>query len=69
MIETCETCRTLETSPQKEPLALHDIPLRPREKIGVGIFKLNNKEYQTTVDYYSNFWEIDKLPIDAKESQ
>ena len=29
MIETCETCRKFETSPPKEPLASHDVPLRP----------------------------------------
>ena len=34
--------------------------------MGVDIFELNGKEYLTTVDYYSNFWEIDKLPTDAK---
>ena len=66
MVETCETCRKFETSPQKEPLVSHDVPLRPWEKIGVDIFELNGKEYLTTVDYYSNFWEIDQLPTDAK---
>ena len=66
MVETCETCRKFETSPQKEPLVSHDVPLRPWEKIGVDIFELNGKEYLTTMDYYSNFWEIDKLPTDAK---
>ena len=66
MVETCETCRKFETSPQKEPLVSHDVPLRPWEKIGVDIFALNGKEYLTTVDYYSNFWEIDKLPTDTK---
>jgi len=68
MIETCETCRKFETSPQKEPLASHDVPLQPLEKIRVDIFELNNKEYLTTADYYSNFWEINKLPTDAKAS-
>ena len=66
MVETCETCQKFETSPQKEPLVSHDEPLWPWEKIGVDIFELNGKEYLTTVDYYSNFWEIDKLPTDAK---
>lgn len=61
-----ETCRKFETSQQKEPLASHDVPLRPWEKIGVDIFELNSKEYLTIVDCYSNFWEIDKLPTDAK---
>ena len=26
MVETCETCRKFETSPQKEPLVSHDVP-------------------------------------------
>ena len=26
------------------------------------IFELKNKSYLITVDYYSNFWEVDKLP-------
>ena len=36
----------------------HDIPWA---KVGVDLFLLNNRDYLITVDYYSNFWEVDNL--------
>lgn len=66
MIEICEICRKFEISLQKESLVLYDVFLRFWEKIGVDIFELNGKEYLIIVDYYSNFWEIDKFFIDVK---
>ena len=61
MIATCETCRKYEISHQKESLIPHEVPSRPWEQVGVDLFELNRKEYMITVDYYSNFWEIDRL--------
>ena len=61
-VEACEICRTYETSQQKETLMPHEVPSRPWEKVGTDIFELKNKSYLITVDYYSNFWEVDKLP-------
>ena len=61
MVATCETCRKYETSNQKESLMPHEIPNRPWEQVGVDFFELNKKIYMITVDYYSNFWEIDHL--------
>ena len=39
----------------------HEVPSRPWEQIGVDLFELNKKEFMVTVDYYSNFWEVDRL--------
>ena len=61
-VEACEICRTYETSQQKETLMPHEVPSRPWEKVGTDIFEFKNKSYLVTVDYYSNFWEVDKLP-------
>ncbi|XP_029182414.2 uncharacterized protein K02A2.6-like [Acropora millepora] len=61
MVATCETCRKYERSNQKEPLMPHEIPSRPWEQVGVDLFELDQKQYMITVDYYSNFWEIDHL--------
>ncbi|KAK3731146.1 hypothetical protein QZH41_000004 [Actinostola sp. cb2023] len=55
MVSACETCRTYETSPQKETLMSHETPARPWEQIGVDLFTFDNKEFLVTVDYYSNF--------------
>lgn len=40
----------------------HSVTTRPWEKIGVDLFELNGKDFLITVDFYSNFWEVDKLP-------
>ena len=60
-ISKCDTCRKYEVSQQKETLQSHDVPMRPWEKVGTDLFSLDDKDYLVTVDYYSNFWEIDKL--------
>ena len=39
----------------------HDIPQRPWEKVAVDLFTLNQKDYLVTVDYYSGYWELDRL--------
>ncbi|MCP3889967.1 MAG: transposase family protein, partial [Desulfobulbaceae bacterium] len=58
----CSICLSLDsTSQQKETLMSHELPLRPWEKVGVDLFELDNKDYLITVDYYSNFWEVDRL--------
>lgn len=37
-------------------------PPSPWEKIATDIFSPDGKDYQVTIDYYSNFWEVDRLP-------
>ena len=61
MIAACETRRKYEKSQSNQPLMPLDIPYRPWERIGVDLFTFDNKEFLITVDYFSNFWEIDKL--------
>ena len=60
-ISTCSICKQYKYTNQKEPLMSHNIPDRPWSKIGTDLFSLNNQDYLITVDYFSNFWEIDKL--------
>ena len=40
----------------------HEVPSRPWEKIATDIFTLDGKDYLITIDYCSNFWEVDRLP-------
>ena len=39
----------------------HEVPSRPWQKVGADLFTLHDKDYLVTVDYYSNYWEIDRL--------
>ena len=55
-------CRKLDTTSQaKETLMSHEVPFRPWVKIAAYIFTLDGKDYLVTIDYYSNFLEIDRL--------
>lgn len=39
----------------------HDVPQRPWNKVTVDLFTHKQKEYLVTVDYYSGYWELDRL--------
>lgn len=60
-ISSCETCQTYQSSQQKETLMSHEVPSRQWEKIGVDLFELDQKDYLVTVDYFSNFFEVDRM--------
>ena len=61
LVETCETCQKFSAGQPKETLKSHEMPSRPWEKVATDLFTYNNKEFLITVDYYSNFWELDEL--------
>ena len=60
-VETCETCRKYEISNSKETLMQHEILERQWERVGADVFELEGTHYLVTVDYFSNFWELDRL--------
>ena len=60
-ISKCETCNTFQSAHQKEPLICHETPKHRWEKIGCDIFTFNNQDYLCTVDYFSDYFEIDEL--------
>lgn len=60
-ISSCETCRTYETCQQKETLMSHEVPHRPWQKVASDLFTYKNVDYLVTVDYYSDYYELDKL--------
>ena len=60
-LSKCEVCNTFQPQQQKEPLISHEIPHRPWEKIASDIFTFDSKDYLCTVDYYSNYFELDRL--------
>ena len=67
-ISAREICREFDTTSQpNESLMSHEVPSRPWERVGADIFTLHDKDYLVTIDYYSNYWEVDRLP-DIKAS-
>ena len=60
-IAQCHFCNSQPREQTKEPMICHEIPTRPWEKIAVDLFQLNGRDYMVTVDYYSNFFEVDSL--------
>ena len=60
-VSKCEVCNTYHQGQQREPLISHPVPSRPWQVLAVDLFELQGQDYLVTTDYYSNFFEVDKL--------
>ena len=61
-IEKCHICRENRvTSQQRETLQQHSRPARPWAKVGVDLFSLDKNNLLITVDYWSNYFELDQI--------
>ena len=62
LVQKCDICLTHRCSNTKEPMKPHQVPEQPWQVVATDIFTLDGVDYLITVDYYSRFFEIDKLP-------
>ena len=46
---------------QKEPMISHEIPTRPWENVGCDLFDFEDNHYLVCVDYYSDYFELDRI--------
>ena len=61
-IERFETCAAIKVKARtKEPLRPHERPPRPWAKVAVDMFAFEQRNFLVTVDYWSNFYEVDQL--------
>ena len=61
-ISQCPICNQLPAAaPPKEPLISHPTPTRAWEKVAIDLFQIGDKDYMVTVDYATNFFEVDRL--------
>ena len=67
-VKTCSTCCEFMDKQQKEPLMTHKIPHLPWSKVGQDLFSLYGNDYLVTVDYFSDYFEIDTLDDTSAES-
>ena len=66
-VTKCDVCNSQPAEQGKEPLICYELPPRPWEKIAVDLFDLNGTEFMVTVDYYSSFFEVDRLTSKTSE--
>ena len=57
----CDVCNSYKPEQPREPLMPHKIPSRPWQKVGTDLLQFDGRQYLITVDYYSSFFEVDKL--------
>ena len=69
LIDSCDTCLSLEPRQAKQPLQSHDIVDMPWAKVGADLFSHADNEYLVTVDYLTNFWEVDNLSHDTSSGK
>lgn len=57
----CSVCNTYAPEQPKEPMIHHEIPSRPWARVACDMFELSGRDYLITVDYFSNYFEVDHL--------
>ena len=60
-ISTCSVCNAIQPEQCREPLKPSEVAKGPWQKIGVDLFHLDSVDYLIAVDYYSNYFEVDRL--------
>ena len=60
-VSQCAVCNTYHQGQQREPMISNPVPSRPWQVLAVDLFELWGQDYLVTTDYYSNFFEVDKL--------
>jgi len=61
LVSHCDICSNYVCNQQKEPLMTYEIPTRPWKMVAQDLFTHKKKDYLITIDYYSDFWELDPL--------
>ena len=61
LADSCDICQAHSPRQSKEPLIPHQRGDTPWQKIGIDLFSIDQRDYMVTVDYLSNFWEVDYL--------
>ena len=61
LIKKCKVCQTYQKQQQKEPVIPSDYPIYPFRIMASDLFNGNNQDFVIVVDYYSKYWEIERL--------
>ena len=61
VVSQCNTCQENRMANIKEPLIPHQVPDRPWQFVATDIFTLDEEKYLVVADYYSRYFEIERL--------
>ena len=61
LIKKCKACQNCQKQQQKEPMIPSHIPIYSFQIVASDLFKWNNQDFAIVVDYYSKYWEIERL--------
>jgi len=61
MVAKCGICQEGMMANPKEPMIPHPVPSVPWEVVGTDLFELDGHKYVIVVDYYSRYFEVEKL--------
>ena len=62
LVKDCHLCNTIQNRQHAEPLKPTDLPDLPWNELACDIFDFEQQQYIVTIDYYSKFIEVDKMP-------
>ena len=63
LISNCTACNDYLQKNSKEPMSSHPSPSSKHwSRIAMDIMTVFDRNYLITVDFYSDFWELDALP-------
>lgn len=60
-VSKCSVCNSIQNNQGKEPMISHQIPELPWQYVACDLFECDKRDYLITVDFYSDFFEIDYL--------
>ena len=60
-VSQCSVCNEYRPKQQKEPLMTYELPSRPWKMVAQDLFSWHKNDFLITVDYYSDYWELDEL--------
>ena len=61
VVHSCNICLESRNMHAKEPMLTSAIPKYPFQIVGTDLFLWNGQEYIIVVNFYSRFWEIERL--------
>ena len=68
LVSQCSICNKYAAKQQKEPLMSPEVPTAPWSMIAQDLFTFAGKTYLITIDYYSDFWELDAVNDASSET-